>query len=127
MYENSSNQGRGAGGARTDRSMTIVQHSKNAQDLTSIIKPEYLDNIDENQIINALPTEVKTKMIAHTMACTSMAFNPLGDILATGSADKTVKLWSLKKQKVTEIAQLKSKQAICTLAFSLDNEHLCAA
>ena len=106
MYENQSRSGGGGGmiSNRTERSMTIA-HAKNSnQDLTSIIKPEYLDNIDENQVINALPTEVKTKMIAHTMACTSMAFNPLGDVLATGSADKTVKLWSLKKQKVTEIA-----------------------
>ena len=36
-------------------------------------------------------------MIAHSEACTALAFNPMGDTIATGGADKVVKLWALKK------------------------------
>ena len=62
-------------------------------------------------------------MIAHNDACTSLAFNPLGDILATGGEDKCVKLWNTKK--MTETAVLRAKtHSICAIAFSLDNEHL---
>lgn len=59
------------------------------------------------------------------MACTAIAFNSMGDILATGGEDKVVKLWSLKKQKIHDIATLKSKSnPVCALSFSLDNEYL---
>jgi WD40 repeat protein len=46
-------------------------------------------------------------MVAHTEACTALAFNPSGDTLATGGADKYVRLWNVKKMQ--EIAGLKSK------------------
>ena len=46
-------------------------------------------------------------MVAHTEACTAIAFNPSGDTLATGGADKYVRLWNVKKMQ--EIAGLKSK------------------
>lgn len=61
------------------------------------------------------------------MAITCLAFNPMGDILATGSADKSVKLWSLKKKKITEISTLKNRSnPICAVSFSLDNDYLVA-
>lgn len=64
-------------------------------------------------------------MIAHTRACTTLSFNPIGDILATGSSDKTIRLWSTKK--MNEIAILRNKShSICQIAFSLDNQYLLA-
>jgi len=36
-------------------------------------------------------------MVAHTDECTSMAFNPMGDTLATCGADNYVKIWNFKK------------------------------
>jgi len=68
---------------------------------------------------------VQVKIIAHTEPCTALAYNPLGDILATGSSDKSIRLWNTKK--MNEIALLRNKShAICALAFSLDNEYLMA-
>ncbi len=92
-------------------------------DYTNILKPEFLNQVQTQSEITALPTEVRTKLIAHTDACTCMSFNPQGDILATGGADKVVKLWSFKKKQVHEMASFKSKQAqpIACLAFSLDS------
>jgi len=64
-------------------------------------------------------------MIAHTEPCTALAYNPLGDILATGSSDKCIRLWNTKK--MNEIALLRNRShSICALAFSLDNEFLLA-
>jgi len=48
-------------------------------------------------MLDCLPTKVKMKMIAHNDACTCLAFSSAGDTLATGSADKCVKLWNTKK------------------------------
>lgn len=79
--------------------------------------------MESQQEIKNLPYEVKVKMVAHTDACTALAFNPIGDTLATGGADKVVCLWNVKKMQ--EVARLKSKtSSICALAFSLDNNFL---
>jgi WD40 repeat protein len=64
--------------------------------IDSIIKPQYLDEMEANKKIDNLPYEVKVKMQAHTEACTSLVFSPIGDLIATGGADKTVCLWSSK-------------------------------
>jgi len=61
-------------------------------------------------------------MQAHTEACTALVFSPIGDIIATGGADKIVNLWNTKNMQSK--ASFKSKQTICALAFSLDNNHL---
>ena len=64
-------------------------------------------------------------MIAHTEPCTALAYNPLGDMLATGSSDKCIRVWNSKK--MNEVAVLRNKNySICALAFSLDNEYLLA-
>jgi len=52
-----------------------------------------------------------------------LAFSPAGDTLATGSADKSVKLWNTSK--MTETAVLRSKtHAISAICFSPDNDLL---
>lgn len=97
--------------------------SSTGEDLSSIIKPEYLSNFDKD--IKALPTEVKSKLIAHTQACSALAFNPMGDTIATSGEDKVVKLWSLKRNALNETHTIKSKtNAVCALNFSLDNDYL---
>ena len=92
-------------------------------DLSEIIKPEYIDGASQNQVIENLPQDVKIKMVAHSDACTALAFSPLGDTLATGGADKCVRLWNVKK--MNEGACLRNKtHSICAVAFSLDNSLL---
>ena len=68
----------------------------NPVDLNDLIKPQYLDEIESNRAIENLPMDVKVRMVAHTEACTALAFNPTGDTLATGGADKIVMLWNVK-------------------------------
>ena len=90
-------------------------------DFVDIINPKYLGQ--QNMKLDALPTTVKYKMMAHNEACTCLAFNPSGDTLATGGDDKCVKIWNTKK--MTETTTLRSKtHSICAVAFSPDNELL---
>lgn len=92
-------------------------------DLSEIIKPEYIDGANQNEVIENLPQDVKIKMVAHSDACTALAFSPLGDTLVTGGADKCVRLWNVKK--MNEVACLRNKtHSICATAFSLDNSLL---
>ena len=89
------------------------------------LRPELIDKLNTEQEIGALPTDPKIKMIAHSDPCTALTFNTLGDTLATGGADKMVKLWSIKGKKIHETCSLKSKtHSICAIAFSLDNDYL---
>jgi WD40 repeat protein len=53
------------------------------------------------------PSNLKLKMEAHTESCTCAIYNPIGDMIATGGADKVVKLWTQKK--MTMIHEIKHK------------------
>ena len=98
---------------------------KSGQDIpiNEYIDPKHIHL--QNTRMDGLPTEVKVKMIAHNDACTCLAFNPTADILATGGADKCVKLWNTKKMpQLSEMEVLKSKvpQSVTAVCFSPDNE-----
>lgn len=99
---------------------------KNDEDIQEFMKPEYLVNMSEKEL-NILPTEVVEKRVVHGSACTALALNSMGDLIATGGDDKFVKLWKLKNSQAHEIACLKGRSnAVCAMAFSLDNEYLAA-
>ena len=113
--------------ARVTGSLSMKNSITNPLDLQTdyddLIKPQYLDEMEANAKIPNLPYTVQHKMIAHTEPCTALAFNPMGDTLATGGADKEVILWNVKKMQ--DVVRLKSKNhSICALAFSLDNFYL---
>lgn len=57
----------------------------------------------------------------HTREVTSIAFSPSGEILASGSEDKTVKLWSVSEKR--EIATLDTGWVL-SVSFSPDGEVL---
>ena len=44
-----------------------------------------------------IPNQVKQKLVGHNKECTAMAFNPMGDTLATAGGDKYIKFWNFKK------------------------------
>ena len=60
---------------------------------------------------------VITTLLGHENEVTSVAFNNIGTILASGSDDKTIKLWCMKTKK--EIASLEGHLDLVTsLAFN---------
>ena len=121
MYESSY---AGSGGHK-DSFNKKKQQLATADEMQQNLRPEFIDQLNVNQEINALPTEAKVKMIAHSEACTALSFNTQGDTLSTAGADKVVRLWSIKNKKIHETTSLKNKtHSICAIAFSLDNEYL---
>src|SRR5207249_12003241 len=62
----------------------------------------------------------------HTGAVGGMAFSPDGQTLATGSDDKTVRLWSLAPGRRPGVLQGRTGWAFSALAFSPDSRLLAA-
>jgi WD40 repeat protein len=59
----------------------------------------------------------------HNNYVTSVAFSPDGEYLATGSYDKTIKLWNVKSQSETATLHGHS-QEVNSVAFSPDGKYL---
>jgi WD40 repeat protein len=61
--------------------------------------------------------------IGHSYTVYSIAFSPDGKYLASGSYDKTVKLWSVESQK--EVTTLQGHSSyVKSVAFSPDGKYL---
>ncbi len=59
----------------------------------------------------------------HQGSVKSIAFSPDGKYMASGSQDKTVKIWSLELKK--ELTTLKGhKKAVISVSFSYDGKYL---
>lgn len=46
-----------------------------------------------------LPSRTERKIAAHKRECSCLAFNPIGDVIATGGGDNLVKLWNANTGK----------------------------
>ena len=56
-----------------------------------------LNNYQNMEDYDNIPNVVSKKLCVHDNECTAMAFNPMGDILATAGGDKQIKFWNFKK------------------------------
>jgi WD40 repeat protein len=69
---------------------------------------------------------VEYKVPVHRQEATCLAFNTLGDAIATGGADNLVKIWQASNGKEAQCLKGFSR-AVTDVAFSMDNELLAAA
>ena len=109
-----------------DKEFEVKRHTIASKDqwddLSDLLKPEYLNQGDMSKPIDNLPVDVKIRMVAHTDACTTMEFNPTGDMIATGGADKEVAIWNVKD--MSRRGKFSYKAAVSCMAFSHDNNYL---
>src|SRR5262249_5393602 len=71
-------------------------------------------------------THVLKTWEGHTNYITTLAFNPAGDVLASGSADKTIRLWDVSQGSTLAILQGHTA-TVGALAFSPDGSLLATA
>ncbi|MDH4263072.1 MAG: WD40 repeat domain-containing protein [Spirochaetia bacterium] len=84
----------------TLKEIGVVKDHKSPVNSVKII-PQFLKVIsgakDGKVIVYDLKTKEKITLTAHIDSINSLDVSPNGELIATGSSDKTVKLWSLKK------------------------------
>ena len=65
-------------------------------------------------------------LFGHTSGIESVAWSPIGDVVATGSADKTVRIWDARSGKHLHTFR-GHRKAVTSVHFSHDGEHLISA
>lgn len=76
-------------------------------------------------VVAQIPSGEKTvSMQPHHAPVESIAFSPNGALLATGSADKTVRLWKVAGAKLEELVVLRMPEAVDQIAFFPDGKQL---
>ena len=78
----------------------------------------------ESDLQNLQVTEIRS-IQAHTSAIRSLSFSPDSNILATGSADKNIKLWDLQGHELQTIKG--HDEAVRSVSFSPDGKNLLSA
>lgn len=59
----------------------------------------------------------------HTSGITSIAFSPNGDLIATGSSDRTIRVWNLLGESVSR-PFLGHTSSVCAVAFGPDGSYI---
>ena len=102
-----------------------IPHIKNIEALA--VSPDakslvIVDAQDETASIIDINTRAPLASVDHDKQITSAAYSPTGKLLATGSRDQTVRLWSTTDYK--EIARLPHDDRVYAVAFSPDGKFL---
>jgi WD40 repeat protein len=89
--------------------------------MDDVIKPEYMYTPSKGCQV---PSKVEFKISAHKKETTCVVFNAMGEALATGGGDNSVKIWNLSTGKIAQT--LNCSKSVSVLDFSIDNEFLAA-
>jgi len=94
---------------------------------------EPMNFVVANEDFNAYTFDVRklkepTKIYkGHTSAVTSVSFSPTGKEFATGSYDRTIRIFGLKNGTARDIYHTKRMQRVCSVNFTLDGTFIVSA
>jgi WD40 repeat protein len=92
-----------------------------------IEKVKYEDILEEEvRNLNKDETREEYSLIGHTDVVIIVAFSPNGRHLASGSIDKTIKMWNLVEKK-NEYSLIGHKDTVRSIAFSPDGNYLASS
>jgi WD40 repeat protein len=76
------------------------------------------------RIVSVPAGECITDLEAHHDSVESIAFSRDGDLLVTGSADRTVRLWRLSRDSFRKLLALKTPAPVVAVRLSSNGNHL---
>eukprot|EP01111_Echinosteliopsis_oligospora_P005679 TRINITY_DN1920_c0_g1_i1.p1 TRINITY_DN1920_c0_g1~~TRINITY_DN1920_c0_g1_i1.p1 ORF type:complete len:560 (-),score=146.12 TRINITY_DN1920_c0_g1_i1:26-1705(-) len=105
---------------------TIATSTSTAQPPVVVTKSQYLATASFLDCTCIIPSKPKRKLVAHAAEVTCLGFSLSGSILASGSMDKSVKIWEgmTGALKTTLNGGAQSVMCVC---FSPGDEHILAA
>ncbi|MBW4562506.1 MAG: PD40 domain-containing protein [Mojavia pulchra JT2-VF2] len=113
--------------ADSNSNIIIMQIKDGSYDLNT--NPSFQDVTQIKLLISKLLNQgsFKFNLTGHTDEITSFAFSPNGQILASASADKTIKLWNLKTGKLLNTIKGNNAYGITQMAVNPNNQVLVTA